>query len=158
MLTLLHGLLTAVRSHLLLEWATCSALSHRTDNCPSNMKLSYASAQILQRIQRRFVAGVCPVQELRTGKYQKQHSKQREVLATALDLGLPVESGVATGVTLLPSNTVQELLANKRRHDLVQPFRLGLLKLASQETARLLASGQYELALPVAQDAVKQGV
>ena len=32
-----------------------------------------------------------------------------------------------------------------------------MLKLSSQETARLLASGQYELALPVAQDAVKQG-
>jgi hypothetical protein len=98
------------------------------------------------------------LQELRSGKYIKQHTKQREVLATALELGLPVETAAGTGITLLPVTTVEELLANRRRHDLVQPFKLGLLKLASQETARLLASGQYELALPVAQDAVKQGV
>jgi tetratricopeptide (TPR) repeat protein len=98
------------------------------------------------------------LQELRSGKYIKQHSKQREVLATALELGLPVESAAGNGITLLPATTVEELLANRRRHDLVQPFKLGLLKLASQETARLLASGQYELALPVAQDAVKQGM
>lgn len=98
-----------------------------------------------------------PPQELRTGKYFKQHSKQREILATTLELGLPVETAATAGITLLPASTVEELLANKRRHDLVQPFKLGLLKLASQETARLLASGQYELALPVAQDAVQQG-
>ena len=41
--------------------------------------------------------------------------------------------------------------------ELVQPFRLALLKLASQESARLMAAGEYELALPVALDAVKQG-
>lgn len=68
-----------------------------------------------------------------------------------------MENATGNGITLLPASTVEELLTNKRRHDLVQPFKLGLLKLASQETARLLASGQYELALPVAKDAVNQG-
>ena len=68
-----------------------------------------------------------------------------------------MESASGGGVTLLPSGTVEELLSNKRRHDLVQPFKLGLLKLASQEAARLLASGQYELALPVVMNAVTQG-
>lgn len=96
-------------------------------------------------------------QELRSGKYYKKHSNSPEVLATTLELGLPVESAAGNGITLLPASTVEELLTNKRRHDLVQPFKLGLLKLASQETARLLASGQYELALPVAKDAVSQG-
>ena len=96
--------------------------------------------------------------ELRKGKYYKQHSKDAHVLATALELGLPVESGTTGGITMLPSSTVEDLLANKRRHDLVMPFKLGMLKLSSQETARLLASGQYEVALPVAQDAIQQGV
>ncbi|KXZ56998.1 FAP146 protein [Gonium pectorale] len=41
--------------------------------------------------------------------------------------------------------------------ELVQPFKLALLKLASQEAARLMAAGEYELALPVALDAVQQG-
>lgn len=97
------------------------------------------------------------LQELRNGKYYKKHSTQAEVLATALELGLPLESAAGNGITLLPPGTVEELLTNKRRHDLVQPFKLGLLKLESHETARLLASGQYELALPVARDAVNQG-
>jgi hypothetical protein len=97
------------------------------------------------------------LQELRNGKYYKKHSTQPEVLATALELGLPLESAAGNGITLLPPGTVEELLTNKRRHDLVQPFKLGLLKLESHETARLLASGQYELALPVARDAVNQG-
>jgi hypothetical protein len=97
------------------------------------------------------------IQELRNGKYYKKQSSQPEVLATALELGLPLESAAGNGITLLPHSTVEELLTNKRRHDLVQPFKLGLLKLESHETARLLASGQYELALPVAKDAVNQG-
>jgi len=97
------------------------------------------------------------MQELRKGKYAKHISSQREVLFTVLELGLPVESTSGGGITLLPSATVEELLSSRRRHDLVQPFKLGLLKLASQEAARLLASGQYELALPVAMNAVAQG-
>jgi hypothetical protein len=88
----------------------------------------------------------------------KVNSADREILATALELGIPVESGQRNaGITLLPAATIEELLIAKRRHDLLQPFKLAILKLLSQETARLLASGQYECALPSAQDAVKQG-
>lgn len=36
-------------------------------------------------------------------------------------------------------------------------LKLALLKLASQEAARLMAAGEYERALPVALDAVQQG-
>ena len=41
--------------------------------------------------------------------------------------------------------------------ELVQPFKLALLKLASQEAAHLMAGGQYDDALPIALEAVKQG-
>jgi hypothetical protein len=41
--------------------------------------------------------------------------------------------------------------------ELVQPLKLAMLKLASQEAARLMAAGEYQLALPVALDAVQQG-
>jgi len=37
-----------------------------------------------------------------------------------------------TGITLLPASAVETLLLEKRRHELVQPFKLALLKLASQ--------------------------
>lgn len=60
-------------------------------------------------------------------------------------------------MALLPASTVEALLVDKRRLELVQPFKLALLKLGSQEAARLMAAGEYELALPVALDAVQQG-
>lgn len=37
------------------------------------------------------------------------------------------------------------------------PFRVALLKLSSQEAAQHMALGQYETALPIAMDAVKEG-
>lgn len=93
--------------------------------------------------------------ELRAGRYQKVHTQSKEVLRAIQALGLPpvLESG---GVIMLPAESVESLLVDRRRAELVQPFRLALLKLASQEAARLMASGEYELALPVALDAVKQ--
>jgi hypothetical protein len=55
------------------------------------------------------------------------------VLSTIAELQLPVESTASTaGVTLLPSTTVEALLVDKRKMELVQPFKLALLKLASQ--------------------------
>lgn len=36
------------------------------------------------------------------------------------------------GVALLPATTVESLLVDKRRMELVQPFKLALLKLSSQ--------------------------
>ena len=61
---------------------------------------------------------------------------------TVQNLGAPPENaGAAAGVTLLPAETVESLLTDRRRAELVQPFRLALLKLASQEAARLMAAG-----------------
>jgi hypothetical protein len=97
-------------------------------------------------------------QELRKGKFIRLNSNSRDVLRTVAELQLPVESAAATaGVSLLPASTVECLLVDKRKMELVQPFKLALLKLASQEAARLMAAGEYELALPVALDAVQQG-
>uniref|UniRef100_A0A7S0VMQ9 Uncharacterized protein n=1 Tax=Polytomella parva TaxID=51329 RepID=A0A7S0VMQ9_9CHLO len=98
------------------------------------------------------------LQEIRKGKYARSNSVNRDVLHTIAELHLPVESMASTqGVVLLPAPSVEQLLLDKRRVDLVQPFRLALLKLSSQEAARLMAAGEYELALPVALDAVQQG-
>ncbi|GFR40421.1 hypothetical protein Agub_g995 [Astrephomene gubernaculifera] len=98
------------------------------------------------------------LQELRKNKLSKLQSANRDVLHTVAELHLPVESSANTqGVCLLPASTVETLLVDKRRIELVQPFKLALLKLASQEAARLMAAGEYELALPVALDAVQQG-
>mmetsp|Transcript_425 Transcript_425/g.577 ORF Transcript_425/g.577 Transcript_425/m.577 type:complete len:381 (-) Transcript_425:18-1160(-) len=94
--------------------------------------------------------------ELRMGRYHKVNTQSGDVFHTANVLGLPGEPG-NTGITMLTADTVETLLTDRRQAELVQPFRLALLKLASQEAARLMAAGEYELALPVALDAVKQG-
>lgn len=73
------------------------------------------------------------MQELRKGKYSKVNSINRDVLHTVAELQLPVESTASSaGVVLLPATTVEALLLDKRRLELVQPFKLALLKLASQ--------------------------
>ena len=73
------------------------------------------------------------MQELRKNKYIKYNSNNRDVLHTVAELQLPVESTASSvGVTLLPASTVETLLTDKRRLELVQPFKLALLKLASQ--------------------------
>lgn len=80
------------------------------------------------------------------------------MINTILQLDLPVENNITcNGVILLTAQSVEQLLHDKRRLELVQPFKLALLKLASQEAARMMAAGEYERALPVALDAVKQG-
>lgn len=107
-------------------------------------------------------------------------------------LALPAEgAGTLSGVTLLPPDTVQQLLQDRRKIELVEPFKQALLKLTSQarrggrgrrgrrgeqattpppthpwwpclplgsqEAAKLMALAEYEAALPVALDAVRQG-
>jgi hypothetical protein len=72
-------------------------------------------------------------QEMRKAKYIRNASSDRDVLHTTAELHLPVESTAATaGITLLPASTVEQLLVDKRRLELVQPFKLALLKLSSQ--------------------------
>lgn len=52
---------------------------------------------------------------------------------TVIQLHLPVESTANTsGVVLLPVATLERLLQDQRRFDLVQPFKLAQLKIASQ--------------------------
>ena len=65
--------------------------------------------------------------------------------------------GGSVGVTLLPATTVEACLFDCRRNDLVKPFKLSLLNLASQEAERHIAAGHFELALPVALDVVRRG-
>ena len=74
------------------------------------------------------------VQEMRKGKYLRNNSAEREVMQTIAELQLPVETtaGSVGGISLLPAATVEQLLTDKRRIELVQPFKLALLKLASQ--------------------------
>ena len=70
---------------------------------------------------------------MRKGKYLRSASSDRDVLHTTAELHLPVESTAGTaGITLLPASTVEQLLLDKRRLELVQPFKLALLKLSSQ--------------------------
>ena len=96
--------------------------------------------------------------DLRAGRYLKYHSTNEDLIKTVQDLELPAESfGGSKGITLVPSETLQALLVDKRRAELVRLFQLSLLKLSSQEASRFMASGDYEQALPVALDAVKQG-
>jgi hypothetical protein len=73
------------------------------------------------------------VQELRKGKYPKTISSAPDVLDAVVQLNLEVEgSANHAGVMLLPPATVEALLQDKRRLDLLQSFKVALLKLASQ--------------------------
>jgi len=98
------------------------------------------------------------LQELRKGRYPKTLCTDRRVLATVVDLGIGTEgAGAVQGVTLLTPDVVVQLLQDRRRVDLVEPFKLALLKLTSQEAAKMMALADYPAALPLALDAVKQG-
>jgi hypothetical protein len=80
------------------------------------------------------------VQELRKGRYLKMTSTSTCVLLTVAQLGLPVEPTASSmGVTLLPTATVEQLMLDRRRHDLLQPFKLALLKFISQARALMRA-------------------
>jgi hypothetical protein len=73
------------------------------------------------------------MQEMRKGKYLRNNSSDRDVMHTIAELQLPVETTAGVGgICLLPAATVEQLLLDKRRMELVQPFKLALLKLASQ--------------------------
>lgn len=75
------------------------------------------------------------VQELRKGKYPKTISTEPDILQAVVQLSLEVEgSANHAGVMLLPPATVEALLQDKRRLDLLQSFKVALLKLASQVT------------------------
>jgi hypothetical protein len=83
------------------------------------------------------------VQELRKGKYPKTISSAPDVLQAVVQLNLEVEgSANHSGVMLLPPATVESLLQDKRRPDLLQSFKVAMLKLASQVRSQLLCQLQ----------------
>ena len=120
----------------------------------------FVMAEVAQQLFQETPAAFA--KDLRAGHYAKAVSHAPAVLATVEALEIPHESGFggradAQGVVLLPPETVESLLNDRRKTHLVQPFRLALLKLASQEAARYMANGHYEAALPIALKAVRQG-
>jgi hypothetical protein len=66
------------------------------------------------------------------------------VLHTIVQLGLQVEGTAShTGVTLLPPPTVEALLIDRRQHELVQSFKLAMLKLASQASIHSCSNSSH---------------
>ena len=105
-----------------------------------------------------FLALPTRVQEMKEFRPKKVFSRRREILQTVTSLGFPIESSnTAPGVTLVTSETVEAILTDRRKWDLVHPFKMAVLKNYSQEAARLMAMGLYDKALPIALDAVKKG-
>lgn len=84
------------------------------------------ATQLFQQPPKAFV------QELRKGKYPKTVSSAPDVMDAVVQLSLEVEgSANHAGVMLLPPATVEALLQDKRRLDLLQSFKVAILKLAS---------------------------
>lgn len=75
---------------------------------------------------------------------------------TLFQLGLPTEGAVTNAVMLITPGALAELLQDKRRSELVEPLKISLLKLTSQESARLMSRGMYEESLPLALEALEQ--
>lgn len=96
------------------------------------------------------------LQEIRVARYLKYQLADDGILDAATIAGIPLEGGHNPSVTLIPPETLLLLLNDKRKQDLVQPLQLALLKFSSQEAARLMSSGEYDAALPVTIDAIKQ--
>lgn len=92
------------------------------------------------------------LQELRRGKYTRTDSTEPGVLQTIASLGLEVESGPPGGaVVLLPPATLELLLVDRRRSELVVVFKLASLKLASQAchcAAHIKAPGGFIVHAP----------
>lgn len=56
------------------------------------------------------------LQDVKRGRYPKLQSAEVDVLAAVVKLGVQIESRTApTGVTLLPVETVQSLMLDKRK-------------------------------------------
>ena len=55
--------------------------------------------------------------ELRNGRYVKSVSSNKSIMHTVHELGLPAESvaGTGAGITLVPAQTVEQLLQDKRK-------------------------------------------
>ncbi|KAL3685285.1 hypothetical protein R1sor_003307 [Riccia sorocarpa] len=97
------------------------------------------------------------IKDIRSGRYKRFHVTDEDVMLRLAQLQIPPESITVPGATLLPSDTVELLLRDRRKMELVEVVRLALLKLVSADAAKLLAQGLFEECLPVAIDAINKG-
>ena len=74
--------------------------------------------------------------DIRSGRYQRTHTTDPGVIRQVAALGAPSESsaGGSVGVTLYPS-VVLACLVDRRRSELVVPFKTPLIAVASSEAA-----------------------
>ncbi|KAL2653423.1 hypothetical protein R1flu_021551 [Riccia fluitans] len=97
------------------------------------------------------------IKDIRSGRYKRFHVTDEDVMLRLAQLQIPPESITVPGATLLPSDTVELLLRDRRKMELVEVVRLALLKVVSADAAKLLAQGLFEECLPVAIDAINKG-
>ncbi|OAE33299.1 hypothetical protein AXG93_1200s1610 [Marchantia polymorpha subsp. ruderalis] len=97
------------------------------------------------------------IKDIRSGRYKRFHVTDEDVMLRLAQLQIPPESITVPGATLLPSDTVEALLRDRRKAELVEVVRLALLKVVSADAAKLLAQGLFEECLPVAIDAINKG-
>ncbi|KAJ7550337.1 hypothetical protein O6H91_07G095700 [Diphasiastrum complanatum] len=95
--------------------------------------------------------------ELKAGRYSRIQSVDKGVLQILESLRIPPESETTVGATLLPPETLEAILLDRRKEELVPAVKAALLRIVSQEVAYLLGNQLHEEALPLAMDAVQQG-
>ncbi|MCO5568182.1 hypothetical protein L7F22_021878 [Adiantum nelumboides] len=94
--------------------------------------------------------------ELRQGRYNKQHIEDKSILETLARLNVFPDSSTSIGATLLSPRTLEELLNDKRKFDLVPILKVALMRMVTQQSATLMSQGDLENALSLALDAIKQ--
>lgn len=94
-----------------LRHATARALPDASRACPPAQMfvLGEVAVELFQESPSAFLA------ELRNGRYLKTVSNKKSVLNTIQELGLPVESVSQAGVTLVPAQTVEQLMQDRRK-------------------------------------------
>lgn len=93
--------------------------------------------------------------ELRQGRYSKQHTEDKNILEALAHLNIFPESS-STTATLLSPRTLEELLNDKRKFDLVPILKVALMKMVTQQSSALMAQGKLEDALSLALEAIQQ--
>ncbi|KAH6558825.1 hypothetical protein KP509_1Z043900 [Ceratopteris richardii] len=94
--------------------------------------------------------------ELRLGRYNKQHTKDKNILDAMAHLNCLPDSSPHITATLLSPRTLEELLNDKRKFDLVPVLKVALMRMVTQQSATFMAKGDLENALSLALDAIKQ--
>lgn len=98
---------------------------------PSRIPLQLFSLQeVSQKIFDQTPGSI--LQEMRVARYVKHQITDEDVLADLETATIPIDGGAVPSATMLPSDTLLALLADKRRPELVQPLQLALLKFSSQ--------------------------